>query len=119
MILYGENILSGISQSFIRSIVDIFKCRYCHGRVQRIGIYDIAVVLGGNINASRLQITAPDDCRRGDRISFCTYPHRLPAPSADVQDRSQKSAHLTVVELFDFFYYRGHTPSGLQVRWKA
>ena len=56
MELYGKNVLTGVFQTLVGFVIDIFKgsCRY--SRIQAIHIYGIAVVLGGNIDSSGLQI---------------------------------------------------------------
>ena len=57
MVLYSKNVLSGVGQPLIRSIVDILKRRYGNGRIQIVGIHDISVVLGRNVNAPVREIT--------------------------------------------------------------
>ena len=45
MELNGENILSGVFQSFVGTVVDVDKCRYGNLRIKVVRIYHVTVVL--------------------------------------------------------------------------
>ena len=70
MELYGKNILAGVGQTLVGTVVDIDECGNRYGRIQLIGIYHIAVVLRGNI------YSLPDGCLLCVRISFYGYLRR-------------------------------------------
>ena len=56
MVLHSKNILARIGKPLIGSVVHIYEGRNCYGRIQLVGIYHIAMVLGRNIYSPRLQI---------------------------------------------------------------
>ena len=51
MDLYGENVLAGVGQTLVGTVVDIDKCGNRYGRIQFVGIYHISMVLGRNIRS--------------------------------------------------------------------
>ncbi len=56
VILHRENILTRIGKSLVGAVVYIDEGRHGHLRVQPVRVHHIAVILGGNIHSSRLQI---------------------------------------------------------------
>ena len=56
MELYGKDVFADVFESLVGAVVDVHKGRNCHIRIQGIGIYNVAVVLGRNINSSGCQI---------------------------------------------------------------
>ena len=56
MVLHRKNILSDIAEPLIRSVIDMYKGRNRHLRIQGFRIHHVAVVLGGNIDTARGQV---------------------------------------------------------------
>ena len=54
--LYGENVLAGVGQALVGTVVDIDKCGNRYGRIQLVGIYHLSMVLRRNIYSSGHQI---------------------------------------------------------------
>ena len=88
------------------SVVDVYKCRMCDiFLLKSLCVYNVAMVLGGNINSSCLKvfnrmISASVTVFHLMGVSACCKSHKLMSKT-DGKDR-----YIRVIEFFDFFNNR-------------
>ena len=102
MELYGKDVLADVFESLVGAVVDVDERRNCHVRIQGIGIYDVAVVLGRNVNSSGCQVF--------DRVvSAAMAVFHLVGICAGCKSHQlmtktdRKDRHIGVIQFFDFF----------------
>ena len=103
--LNREYILSGISQTLVRSVVYIYKCRNRDLRIELVSIDDISMILRGDVNSPRLKIlyrviTATVTVFQFMSISPCRERHEL------VSKAYRKYRDIRIIKFLYLIYLR-------------
>ncbi len=92
MILHAEDRLAAMAEAFERLVVEIDVGDVDVVVAERIGIDREAVIVRGDFDALRQFVDAPDDWRRGGRISVCRFCRRGRGRESGGRGRCRRSA---------------------------